>query len=91
MKLIMVAAALVTAFGNGAALAKVESSSRPMQFEACLANLRSVAGSLGVAPINIVETNAVRMVRFPTADGSVIVTCSRPDQKMVITKSDKRG
>ena len=70
--------------------AKATSTSKRMSFENCLAVIRNVSQSLGVAPVNIVETSAVRMVRFRTEDGSVLVTCSRPDQKMVITKSDKR-
>lgn len=64
-----------------------ESTTRTMTFDQCLQNIRSVSSQLGVAPINIVETNDMRMVRFPTADGSVLVTCSRPDRKMVITRS----
>jgi hypothetical protein len=70
--------------------AKAVSTSGPMSFEACLATIRQTAQSLGVASANIVETNAMRMVRFSTTDGSVLVTCSRPDRKMVLTKSDKR-
>jgi hypothetical protein len=65
----------------------VESTSKAMSFEACLAAIRQVSGDLGIAPINIVETEILRMVRFPTADGSVLVTCSRPDSKLVITRS----
>ena len=69
----------------------VESTSQSMDFESCLANITGVATELGVAPINIVETSVVRMVRFNTTDGSVLVTCSAPDQKMVITKSPYKG
>jgi hypothetical protein len=70
--------------------AKATSTSKAMSFEQCLAMIRNVSQQFGVAPSNIVETNAVRMVRFPTANGSVLVTCSRADNKMVMTKSDKR-
>jgi len=44
----------------------------------------------GVAPINVVETSDVRIVRFLTSDGSVLISCSRPDRKMVVTISLKR-
>ncbi len=64
------------------------STTKTMSFENCLQVIRSTAADLGVAPINIVETNDLRMVRFPTVDGSVLVTCSRPDRKMVLTISD---
>lgn len=64
-----------------------ESTSKSMPFEQCLLVIQRTATQLGVAPINIVETTNVRIVRFPTAEGSVLVTCSRPDQKMVMTVS----
>ncbi len=87
-------AAVAFALAPGAAAqpkGKVESVSRPLQFEACLELIRRTAQVIGVAPINIVETTAVRMVRFNTSDGSVLITCSRPDQKVVITRSPHRG
>lgn len=85
-------AALVTICisASTGAQAGAQSTARPMEFDRCLQLIRSTAGKLGVAPINIVETNDLRMVRFVTADGSVLVTCSRPDRKMVLTRSDKK-
>lgn len=71
----------------GFALSEPKSQTQSMSFEGCLLVIRNTAGELGVAPVNIVETSDLRIVRFPTADGSVLVTCSRPDQKMVITQS----
>lgn len=70
------------------AQAAVESQAVTMSFDSCLAKIRSTAAQLGIAPINIAETNELRMVRFPTSDGSVLITCSRPDGRMVVTKSD---
>jgi hypothetical protein len=61
-----------------------------MSFETCLATISNIATELGVAPINIVETSIMRVVRFNTADGSVLVTCSAPDRRMVITRSAHR-
>jgi hypothetical protein len=81
---ILVAAALMLPV---AAEAEVTSQSRSMTFDQCLAVIAQTATELGVAPINIAETTQMRIVRFPTADGSVLVTCSAPDQKMVVTKS----
>lgn len=66
-----------------------ESTSRSMSFEECLQVIQRTATQLGVAPINIAETTDMRMVRFPTSDGSVLVTCSRPDRKMVMTVSKR--
>lgn len=64
-----------------------ESTSTTMSFENCLELIRATAQQLGVAPINIVETSDVRIVRFITIDGSVLVTCSRLDRKIIVTKS----
>jgi hypothetical protein len=68
--------------------AAASSQAVSMSFDVCLARIRSTSTQLGVAPINIAETTDVRMVRFVTSDGSVLITCSRPDGKMVVTKSD---
>jgi hypothetical protein len=62
-----------------------------MSFDACLATIEQVSTDLGVTPVNVIETTTVRMVRFNTADGSVLVTCSAPDEKMVITRSPDQG
>lgn len=66
-------------------------TTKSMDFQVCIASIQTVAGQLGVAPINIVETNDVRMVRFNTSDGSVLITCSRADRKMVMVQSPHRG
>lgn len=65
-----------------------ESNSIDMSYNDCLSLIRRTATDLGVAPINIVETDIMRMVRFVASDGTVLVTCSRPDGKAIITKSN---
>lgn len=74
--------------GLSANAAAEESVTKQMSFEDCLKTIRSVASDFGVTPMNIVETDILRIVRFNTADGSVLVSCSRPDNKMVLTKSN---
>ncbi len=69
---------------------RVRSESRPMEFEACLQFIRAIATELAVAPTNVVETNILRVVRFPTADGSILVSCSRTDNKLIVTASPHR-
>ena len=64
-----------------------QSTSTVMAFEDCIRTIQTTSGQLGVAPRNIVETTDMRMVRFTTSDGSVLVTCSRADRKMVTTVS----
>ena len=65
----------------------LETQTQSMSFEACLGVIRNIASQFATAPINIAETNDMRIVRFVTDDGSVLVTCSRPDHKMIVTKS----
>jgi len=67
-----------------------DSQSVSMSFEACLAAKERTIASLGVNSkdiIPIVNTNVMTMTRVCTADGSVLITCSKPDSKMVITRS----
>ena len=83
---------LITLAASSQAWAGTETvHSTSMSFEDCLAAIRATAADLGVAPVNIVETNDLRMIRFKAADSSILVTCSRVDRKMVITKSDNPG
>ena len=70
--------------------ARANTSSKSMTFNECLRQIRAVSQQLAVAPVNIVETTDLRTVRFPTPDDpkyrGVLITCSRPDEKMVIAK-----
>lgn len=87
----MMRAALVTMLLGAVSIhpAKAEqTTSRAMSFDACLELIRETATGLGVAPVNIVETSILRMVRFPAADGSILVTCSAPDKKAIIQQTD---
>jgi hypothetical protein len=69
----------------------VASAYTAMGFEICLKAISLTASNVGVAPLNIVETSDVRIVRFPTSEGSIMLTCSRPDQRLVVTTSPSRG
>ncbi len=74
-------------FADTKVIAKEAMVTVAMSFEKCISRIQGVATDLGVAPINIVETNIIRIVHFPTNDGSrqsMLVTCSRPDQHMLI-------
>jgi len=81
---------------TGKAVTSVSSDGLPtmtksMDFQTCLRTIQSMASEFGVAPTNIVETTEVRMVRFNTSDGSVLVTCSAADRKMVAVQSPHQG
>ncbi|MBF8753767.1 hypothetical protein [Pseudomonas guariconensis] len=74
------------------ATAAAESTSTPMSFEKCQAVQANTIAQLNVAPgdiVRIVNTSVMTMTRLYTDDGSVIITCSAPDNKMVITKSSE--
>ncbi len=64
----------------------IQTCTNDVGFDGCLDTIKRTADELGVAPINIVETSDMRMVRFPASDGSVLVTCS-PDGQIGITRS----
>lgn len=81
----------VSATTYGTSSTGMPTATRTMDFETCLATVRDMATDLGVAPINIVETSDVRVVRFNTSDGSVLITCSGPDQKMIAVQSPHQG
>lgn len=76
----------------GSAVAgEVQSEAKTMPFDQCLRLIRQAGTQLGVPSINIVETDDVRVTRFCSIDGSVLVSCSRPDEKLVITRSPHRS
>lgn len=83
--------ALAATLIGGAAQADVSSKSVAVSFEGCNLAIRTMASKIAQAPDNIMETNEMRMVRFYTNDGSVLVTCSRPDGKMVVTTNTGGG
>lgn len=72
----------------------VESKSSEMDFPTCMlqqaefSDAISSSGNYKVIPI--VDTNVLSIVRLCANDGSVIHTCSAPDNKMVVTMSTNR-
>ena len=87
----MQATAFCLAVAAFAAVAPVAAQSSPemttqqMPFDQCLAVIQASAADLGVAPVDIVETDTVRMVRFLFSDGSVLITCSAIGNTMAVT------
>jgi hypothetical protein len=67
---------------NAAVADQTTTTSTP--FEKCLAKIEALATKIGTAPVNLVETSVLRMVRFAAEDGSLLVTCSKPDSKMIV-------
>ncbi|MFG0466586.1 hypothetical protein ACF8LF_18420 [Pseudomonas putida] len=77
---------------SGTAFAAADSKSMSMSFERCQAVQQSTIAQLGVPAsdvISVVNTKALTITRVLTSDGSILISCSAPDQKMVITTSTK--
>ena len=73
--------------------AQLQSQSQSMSFEECRAYLDRLIETLGISPLDlvpIVRTSIMMVTRICTSDGSVLHTCSKPDRKMVMTKSPHR-
>ncbi len=74
------------------AIASAESKSISMSFEKCQAVQANTIAELNVPPsdiVHLVNTSVMTMTRVYVADGSVIISCSAPDNKMVITRSSE--
>lgn len=85
-------AGLLFAAASGGVMAEASSQSVRATFDECLATQSRVVAQLNVSPsdiVHIVNTSQMTMTRICTVDGSVLISCSKPDEKMVITKSDK--
>ena len=79
---------LICSFSSAGATAT--STSKPMSFNECVIAVAEMTRTVGRSRWrNISTSNQLTMTRICTIDGSVIVTCSRSDRKMVITRSSK--
>ncbi len=66
---------------------EVATISIPMDFDRGIRLIQQLGTVSAEAPENIAETTIVRTVRFGLEEGSLLVTCSRPDRKVSLTKS----
>lgn len=88
MKKYLIAGALALSAPANAAV--VDTTSVSVSFDECIARRELVIAKLNVNPrdiVPIVNTGILTMTRVCTSDGSVLVSCSKPDSKMVITQS----
>lgn len=72
----------------------VKSQSSNMDFSTCLQQQTEFAGAISSSGnynvIPIVDTNILSIVKFCTNDDSIIHTCSKPDNKMILTVSTNK-
>ena len=70
--------------------AELPSESRSMDFDECKKlQASTLLSSVGTKTkiFSTVTTDVLTSIRVCTADGSVLLSCSKPDNKMVVTKS----
>lgn len=65
-----------------------------MPYAQCISTREQVIVGLEVNPadiVPIVNSNLLTITRICTAEGSVLITCSNPDSKMLIQQSKARN
>jgi hypothetical protein len=87
-KLIAIAGSL--ALCSAASALELGTNEERMSFKKCLAVIQKTARDARIAPVNIVETRAMRMVRFSVVDGWILITCGGGVMK-VTTSQRKCG
>ncbi len=65
-----------------------KAQTRPMSFEDCNQFIRKKATSTDASITRIVDTDIMTMVRLSKDSKSALITCSRPDGKLIVTRSD---
>jgi hypothetical protein len=75
----------LTSLSQQCAIAGTENRTSKVAFSDCIATIGKLSQELGVAPINIVETSNLRLVKYPTRDGSVMIQCVGTEGTMTVT------
>ncbi len=70
--------------------ADTTSTTKEMGFDDCIKVIEKTVKQLGVPYNTIVNTKILRMVKIITADGSILLTCSKPDRKMTTTITQQK-
>ena len=65
-------------------------SEKAMGYSECISYTENVIASMNVSPdriLQIVNTDILRITKILADDGNILVTCSKPDNKMTLIKS----
>ncbi len=73
-----------------AANAVTRSQTATLPFEQCVGNIESLTIQFGIMPIKVLDLPDIKIARFITPDGFVLVTCSKADQQMSVTQSSDK-
>ncbi len=73
----------------GAAVHAQDANTRiaSMPYADCMAIIAEASEEMDEQPLRLVDTSDQTTVRIPASDGFVTVSCSRSDNRMVLTKS----
>ena len=66
-----------------------ESRVATMPFADCLAIIAEASQEVDAEPVRLASTDDLITVRIDASDGHVTVSCSRPDNKMTLTKNPR--
>ena len=61
-----------------------------MPFEQCLRSIRQTAQEVGQAPINIIEVDVLRIVKWEVTTGSVMVSCNKMTGERILEEFEDR-
>lgn len=67
-----------------------ETVTQTISFKGCLAAAQKLADQVGVKLVRVIDTASVKMFRVPGSDGTISVTCSAKERKMVLSRTPKR-
>jgi hypothetical protein len=84
------ALALLGGVGAGPADKGAETRQASMSFEDCVSLVDDVSEELGVAPVSILRTSDMWVMRVDAVDGSLLLSCSRPANRLTLTRQ-RRG
>ncbi|OOV86115.1 M50 family metallopeptidase [Oceanospirillum linum] len=79
---------MVKRLESATASGTVKSVSEYMPYNSCLAQQEALKDKFGTVRVSKIGDQA-RILRIPTRDGAFLVTCSKPDEKIVLTRSNK--
>jgi hypothetical protein len=57
-----------------------------MPFAECVALVEDVSEELGVSPVSLTRTSDIWTARLDAVDGSLTITCSRPDNRLTLQR-----
>jgi hypothetical protein len=74
-------------FGSAVQAQEANTRVASMPYADCLAIIAEASNEIDEQPVRLVDTSDETTVRIPASDGFVTVSCSRNDNRMVLSKS----